>query len=615
MDVKEQNVQNVTESVASMDDVTLASEAIETADVVETPEFEDFGNMTEGELVEKAKELMKSNPESYASLRGKMDAIKYNFYKKLRAQNDEIKQKFIDEGGLPEDFKPAENPLDIELKAILQEYKDKRTAEFQRAEAEKQRNLEEKKRILDELKKLVENTEDDFGKKVPQFQKLQQEWKAVGVIPQSEVNSLWNAYQLCVENFYDNLKINNELRDYDFRKNLEQKVSLCEQAEALATEKEVIAAFRKLQALHEEWREIGPVSRENRESIWNRFKEASTVVNKRHHDYFDKLRANEVENLQKKTALCEQIEAIDLSAISTFKEWQEKSDAILLIQEEWKKIGFAPKKDNVAIYERFRATCDKFFKTKNEYFRSVKDQLSENLAKKIALCEKAEANMDSTDWKATSDLFVKLQQDWKKIGAVPKKQSEVVWKRFLAACDHFFAKKGEQFKSQRMEQEENLKKKKELVEKIKNIAIGSDHDAAFNELKSLIAEWNAVGHVPFKDKDKAYNAYKAAIDDKFDKLNVDKSNRRMDMFKANVQDMAEKGEQKLNSERKKLLRQYDALCADITNYENNIGFFSASSKSAESLIKDMANKIQKLKKERDMIVEKVKLLDEAAKKE
>lgn len=613
MDVKEQNVQNVTESVASMEEVSL--EAIETADVVETPEFEDFGNMTEGELVEKAKELMKSNPESYASLRGKMDAIKYNFYKKLRAQNDEIKQKFIDEGGLPEDFKPAENPLDIELKAILQEYKDKRTAEFQRAEAEKQRNLEEKKRILDELKKLVENTEDDFGKKVPQFQKLQQEWKAVGVIPQSEVNSLWNAYQLCVENFYDNLKINNELRDYDFRKNLEQKVSLCEQAEALATEKEVIAAFRKLQALHEEWREIGPVSRENRESIWNRFKEASTVVNKRHHDYFDKLRANEVENLQKKTALCEQIEAIDLSAISTFKEWQEKSDAILLIQEEWKKIGFAPKKDNVAIYERFRATCDKFFKTKNEYFRSVKDQLSENLAKKIALCEKAEANMDSTDWKATSDLFVKLQQDWKKIGAVPKKQSEVVWKRFLAACDHFFAKKGEQFKSQRMEQEENLKKKKELVEKIKNIAIGSDHDAAFNELKSLIAEWNAVGHVPFKDKDKAYNAYKAAIDDKFDKLNVDKSNRRMDMFKANVQDMAEKGEQKLNSERKKLLRQYDALCADITNYENNIGFFSASSKSAESLIKDMANKIQKLKKERDMIVEKVKLLDEAAKKE
>lgn len=613
MDVKEQNVQNVTESVASMEEVSL--EAIETADVVETPEYEDFGNMTEGELVEKAKDLMKSNPESYTSLRGKMDAIKYNFYKKLRAQNDEIKQKFIDEGGLPEDFKPAENPLDIELKAILQEYKDKRTAEFQRAEAEKQRNLEEKKRILDELKKLVENTEDDFGKKVPQFQKLQQEWKAVGVIPQSEVNSLWNAYQLYVENFYDNLKINNELRDYDFRKNLEQKVSLCEQAEALATEKEVIAAFRKLQALHEEWREIGPVSRENRESIWNRFKEASTVVNKRHHDYFDKLRANEVENLQKKTALCEQIEAIELSAISTFKEWQEKSDAILLIQEEWKKIGFAPKKDNVAIYERFRATCDKFFKTKNEYFRSVKDQLSENLAKKIALCEKAEANMDSTDWKATSDLFVKLQQDWKKIGAVPKKQSEVVWKRFLAACDHFFAKKGEQFKSQRMEQEENLKKKKELVEKIKNIAIGSDHDAAFNELKSLIAEWNAVGHVPFKDKDKAYNAYKAAIDDKFDKLNVDKSNRRMDMFKANVQDMAEKGEQKLNSERKKLLRQYDALCADITNYENNIGFFSASSKSAESLIKDMANKIQKLKKERDMIVEKVKLLDEAAKKE
>ncbi len=613
MDEKEQNVQNVTESVASMEEVSL--EAIETADVVETPEYEDFGNMTEGELVEKAKDLMKSNPESYTSLRGKMDAIKYNFYKKLRAKNDELKQRFVDEGGLPEDFKPAENPLDTELKAILQNYKEKRAAEFQRAEAEKLNNLAEKKRILEDLKRLLENTEEDFGKKVPQFQKLQQEWKSVGAVPQSEVNALWSAYQLCVENFYDNLKINNELRDYDFRKNLEQKVALCEQAEALADEKDVIAAFRKLQVLHEEWREIGPVSRENRESIWNRFKEASTIINKRHHDFFDKLRSNELENLQKKSALCEKIESIDLTAIHSFKEWQEQSANILAIQEEWKKIGFAPKKDNVAIYERFRATCDKFFKTKNEYFRSVKDQLSENLAKKIELCEKAEANMDNTDWKATSDLFVKLQQDWKKIGAVPKKQSDVVWKRFLAACDHFFAKKGEQFKSQRQEQDENLKQKKALVEKIKALVIGEDHEASFNELKSLIAEWNAVGHVPFKDKDKVYNAYKAAIDEKFEKLNVDKSNRRMDAFKANVQDMAQKGEQKLSAERKKLVRQYEALCADITNYENNIGFFSASSKNAESLIKDMANKIQKLKKERDMIVEKVKLLDKAAKKE
>ena len=614
MDVNEQNVKDVTERVDSVDEISTEQDAIESTIVGENPEFEDFGSMTEGELVEKAKELMKSNPESYSSLRSKMDAIKYNFYKKLRAKNEEMKQRFIDEGGLPEDFKPAENPLDTELKEILQNYKDKRTAEFQRAEAEKQNNLAEKKRILEELKQLLENDED-FGKKVPAFQKLQQDWKAVGPVPQSEVNSLWNAYQLCVESFYDNLKINNELRDYDFRKNLEMKVALCEQAEALADEKEVVSAFRKLQALHDEWREIGPVSRENREPIWNRFKEASTVINKRHHDYFEQLRSNEVENLAKKTALCEQIEAIDLSAINSFKEWQDKSNEILALQEEWKKIGFAPKKDNVAIYERFRASCDKFFKTKNEYFRNVKDQLSENLAKKIALCEKAEANKDSTDWKATSDLFVKLQQDWKKIGAVPKKQSEVVWKRFLAACDYFFAKKGEQFKSQRVEQDDNLKKKKEIIEKIKNIAIGDDHDASFNELKSLIAEWNAVGHVPFKDKDKIYNAYKAAIDDKFDKLNVDKSARQLDVFKENVKDMVGKGEQKIVSERKRLLRQYEALTADITTYENNIGFFSVSSKNAESLIKDMANKIQKLKRERETIVEKVRLLDEAAKKE
>lgn len=582
-------------------------------DVEMSVESADYSDCTEGELVEKMKGLLKSNPESYASIKGDVESIKQNFYRKLKAKNEELKSAFLADGGEETDFEPVPNPLEDELKELLAKYKEKRASELMRQENEKKENLESKRRLLGELKVLIdESNTEDFGKRIPVFQKIQQDWKAIGDVPASDSNALWREYQNCVESFYDNLKINKELRDYDFRKNLEAKNELCEQAEKLSSEEDVVVAFRKLQVLHEKWREIGPVSRENREEIWNRFKSASTIVHKRHHDYFDKLKETEIENLEKKKALCEKLESMDLSELSSYKAWQEKSDEIIELQNEWKKIGFAPKKDNVAIYERFRAACDEFFKQKNDFFKSTKKALVDNLTQKIALCEKAEALKDSVEWKSASDKLVLLQKEWKQIGAVPKKQSEIVWKRFISACDYFFERKEKEFKSQKNEQDENLAKKKEIIEQIKSLEIGEDSDAALVALKELTAKWNQIGFVPFKEKDKIYKVYKAAIDEKFDKLNLDRNARRMDVYKANLHDIANKGQQKLQSERKRLLRQYETLTSEIATYENNIGFFSGSSKKAEGMIKDMELKVSKLKSEREVVLEKIKMLEEAS---
>ncbi|MBP5456156.1 MAG: DUF349 domain-containing protein [Paludibacteraceae bacterium] len=573
---------------------------------------EDFSSLSLAELVSKAKSLTEGEVEEYAPLKANLDSIKHFFYKQLRINNEETKKKFLEEGGVEEDFKAPGEPLETELKSVLSAFREKRNAELQRIEKEKNDNLAAKNRILEGLKELLSNAED-FGKKIPAFQKLQQEWKEVGQVPASEVADLWKNYQLCVEQFYDNLKINNELREYDFKKNLESKTNLCEQAEALAEVADVVEAFKKLQALHDEWREVGPVSKENREPIWNRFKAASTVVNKRHHDYFDALREERLNNLAKKTALCEKVEAVDITTLSSYKDWQDQTDAIVEIQAEWKKIGFAPSKNNEAIYERFRAACDKFFNAKNEFYKDSKEKLAANLEKKIAFCEKAEALKDSEDWKGTTDKLVQLQKEWKTIGAVPKKHSDAVWKRFVAACDYFFERKNEQQKALKNDQEENLKKKKALIGQIKAIEIGDDHNEAYKTLKELIAEWNEVGHVPFRDKDKIYKEYKAAIDEKFDKLNLDQTARRMDVFKSNLEEMAEKGQQKLLGERKRLVRLYESLSSDIATAENNIGFFSVNSKGAVGLIKEMERKIEKLKEERKLVLEKIKMLEDTVK--
>ena len=582
-------------------------------DVEMSVESADYSDCTEGELVEKMKGLLKSNLESYVSIKGDVESIKQNFYRKLKAKNEELKSVFLADGGEEADFEPVPNPLEDELKELLAKYKEKRASELLRQENQKKENLESKRHLLEELKVLVdESNTEDFGKRIPIFQKIQQDWKAIGDVPASDSNALWREYQNYVESFYDNLKINKELRDYDFRKNLEAKSELCEQAEKLASDEDVVVAFRKLQVLHEKWREIGPVSRENREEIWNRFKSASTIVHKKHHDYFDKLKETEIENFEKKKSLCEKLESMDLSELTSYKAWQEKSDEIIELQNEWKKIGFAPKKDNVAIYERFRAACDEFFKQKNDFFKSTKKALVDNLTRKIALCEKAEALKDSVEWKSASDKLVLLQKEWKQIGAVPKKQSEIVWKRFISACDYFFERKEKEFKSQKSEQDENLAKKKEIIEQIKSLEIGTDSEAALVALKELTAKWNQIGFVPFKEKDKIYKVYKSAIDEKFDKLNLDRTARRMDVYKANLQDIANKGQQKLQSERKRLLRQYETLTSEIATYENNIGFFSGSSKKAEGMIKDMEMKVSKLKNEREVVLEKIKMLEEAS---
>ncbi len=601
---------------------SVQSPALDNANDGQNPEMEsseesqeeriDYSGYTDGELVEAAKELMKSNPESYASIKDRMESIKRVFYKNIKTKVEELLKKFIEDGGKRENFAAPANPLEEELRELMNKFKEKRAAELLRSENEKKENLEQKNRILDDMKALLES-EEDFSAKMPKFKKLQQEWKEVGNVPAAESNSLWKTYQLYNENFYDNLKINNELRDYDFRKNLEQKIALCEQAEKLADVKDVVTAARKLQSLHDEWRIIGPVSRENREEIWTRFKDASTVINKRHHDYFEQLRSSEMENLEKKKVLCERMESIDLTAITTYKEWQEKTDEVLAIQAEWKTIGFAPKKDNTSIFERFRAACDSFFKAKNLYFKNTKEQNVSNLNKKIALCEKAEALMNSEDWKKTTDTLVQLQKEWKTIGAVPKKQSEAVWKRFVTACDTFFNRKNEQLSGERAEQDANLEKKKAVLEKIKSLELSGDSDKDYSSLKELISEWSAIGYVPFKEKDKLHKAYKSAIDEKFAKIDVDHAARKVDAFKLSLQDMPEKEQQKMVSdERRRLVRKYDAVNSEIATYENNMGFFS-NSKNASSMLREVENKVERLKKDRDMLLEQIKKLDEASK--
>jgi hypothetical protein len=595
---------NVEQELNEMSDSDL-EEIVSEEDVV------NYSDMTDGQLVEEAKGLMRSNPQSYASLKSRMDAIKHTFYKRLNAKNEELFQKFIEEGGKKEDFTAPVNPLEEELREELQRYKEKRASEITRLENERKANLAAKQKVLEDMKALLVSDED-FSAVVPKFKALQQAWKEIGVVPASELNTLWKSYQHCNESFYDSVKINNELRDYDFRKNLEMKTALCEQAEALADAKDIVAAFRKLQALHEEWKEIGPVAKDVREEVWNRFKNASTVINKRHHEHFDQLRASEMENLEKKKAICETLESIDLTSFDSYKEWQDKTEEVLKLQADWKSIGFAPKKDNVAIFERFRSACDNFFKAKNVYFKSTKEQLVANLNKKIELCEKAEALKDSEDWKKTTDVLVQLQKEWKTVGAVPKKHSETLWKRFVTACDEFFNRKNNELSGQRKEQDENLAKKKEIIEKIKTLAIGDDSEKSYNELKSLIAEWNAVGHVPFKDKDKVYKKYKEAIDRQFDKLKVEHASRKFEAFKSNMKDMSDKEKkQVLFDERRRLLRKYETLNSEISTYERNMSFF-ASSKNANSLIKEYEAKVAKLKSERDLVFKQIRKIEAEA---
>ena len=518
-----------------------------------------------------------------------VDYLKTAFYKLHIAEREANYKEFIEGGGNPDNFQILPDELEEAFKAEMGVIKEKRAKLLQELEEEKERNLQRKLEIIDKIKQMGTSPED-AGKSYPEFKALQQEWKDIKSVPASKANELWRNYQLYVEQFYDMFKLNIEAREYDFKKNLEIKTHLCEAAEKLADETDVISAFHQLQKLHQEYRETGPVAKELREQMWARFKAASTVINKRHQQHFDDLRAKEEDNLVRKTALCEKVEAIAAEENKGSGDWERHTQQIMDIQTEWKTIGFAPQKMNVKIFERFRAACDDFFGRKAQFFRELKDTFKANADKKRALIEKARAMQDSTDWKSTSDKYIALQKEWKTIGTVPKKQGDQLWEEFLAACNHFFEARNAATSGQRNEEHLNLTHKREIIEKLKALLDTDDADAANETLQKLAEEYKAIGHVPFKDKDKVYDEYHSVIDSLRDKFGILPGKARKQGGKQR------RGESTLD-ERSRLMRQYDSLKSEIQTYENNIGFLSVSSKKGNKLIDDMNRKVEKLKAE------------------
>lgn len=606
----------VTPEVAATEAVEPKEEAV--AEVVSeekekqvVPESKsiDLQALSREELVAHLKQLLTQEIEA---IKDEVEHVKLLFYKKLKADNEENKKVFLESGGEEHDYKPVKDGLDEELKTLLNEYKTKKAALIAKTEADKENNLIQKQHILERMKVLVESN-DDVSSHINEFRELQKKWKIIGQVPQEHVNELWKSYAACQESFWDLIKINNELREYDFKKNLELKTAICEAAERLDEESDVISAFHQLQKLHDEWRETGPVAREFREDIWNRFKAASAVINRKHQGHFDEIRKIEEDNLVAKTALCEKIEAYDFASLNSYKVWDEATKTIMGWQEEWRTIGFAPRKSNHKIFDRYRAACDAFFNAKAEFYKASKNVLSENLEKKKALCEQAEMLKDSTDWKETAETLIRLQKEWKTIGPVAKKYSDEVWKRFISACDYFFEQKQKNSSGQRTEELENLTKKKELIAKINELDTAEDKTPAevLTTLREYIAMWNEIGHVPFRDKDKIYKEYRSAVDKMFEKLNVDANQRRLDTFKTNLKDMSTKGENKLLREREKLMRAYEHLKSEIATYENNIGFLTSTNKKGSGLIKEMERKIEALKEEAALIEQKITLIEES----
>jgi hypothetical protein len=582
----------------------------ETLYIADTQDFE-IGNLGKAQLVEKLAETIKE--EISEKVKNKVDALKQAFYKLKKIETDKLRKDADSAEESPEEEAQVEIDEDEQkLKELLTIFREKKSSLIAQTEKIKENNLALKKEIIEKLKNLIDSKED-FYKVYNEFRKLQQRWKEIKQVPQIAINDLWKDYQHYSEKFYDLLKINNEMRDYDFKKNLEMKQVLCESVEKLENEKDVISAFYQLQKLHQEWREIGPVAKELREEVWSRFKKASSVINKRHQEHFESLRALEQRNLVEKTALCEEVESINYAGLTSFKEWSAQNKHIIELQDKWKTVGFAPKKHNVKIFERFRTACDTFFKRKSEFYEEIKETMDVNLEKKKALCEKAEALKESEDWKETSSQLIDLQKEWRTIGPVSRKFSDALWKRFIGACDYFFERKNKYFSSQKSEETTNLKEKKEIIEKIKAIDVNLPASEAVAIIRDLITEWNKVGFVPFREKDKIYKEYRAEVDKHFDRLKIDESERRLQSFKSNMSEISSSGEKsknKLLNEREKLMRTYDRLKSDIQVYENNIGFLSVSSKGGGGLVKEMNRKIESLKEELNLIVKKIDVIDE-----
>lgn len=584
-----------------------------TTDTTETGEFVSESSeaaalkkvyKSKSEIIERVKEIAHSDEHPQ---KGEIDYLKTIFYKLHFAEREADMKAYLEGGGDPANYKVLPDEDEEVFKAEMGVIKEKRAKLFLEQEKKKQENLKKKLDIIEKIKAMVTSPEE-ANKSYQDFKKLQQEWKEIKLVPAEKANELWRNYQLYVEQYYDLLKLNSEAREYDFKKNLEIKTKICEAAEKLGTEEDVISAFHQLQKLHQEFRETGPVAKELREEVWARFKAASTIINKRHQQHFESLRAKEEDNLTKKTALCEKIEEIAKEEIKTAGEWEKKTKDIIAIQAEWKTIGFAPQKMNVKIFERFRAACDDFFSKKAEFFKNMKQQFAENADKKRALIEQAKALQDSTEWKSTSDKLIALQKEWKTIGMVPKKLGDKLWNEFLTACNHFFEARNSANAGTRNEERTNLEKKRGIIEQLKALAENAG-DNIQDKVRELIDEYNAVGHVPFKEKDKLYKEYHDILDKLYKELNISTARRRLDKFKNNLKNVAEKGADALDNERARLMRRYEAIKQEVQTYENNLGFLNASSKKGNSLIDEMNRKVQKLKDDMNLVREKIKAID------
>nr|WP_319266657.1 DUF349 domain-containing protein [uncultured Draconibacterium sp.] len=569
----------------------------------------DYSNHSQVELVNALRDILEEDND--INLRDEIEAIKAVFYKNLNESLEEEKKKFIADGGAEEEFKPEEDPYERDIKDLLKKYRHIRIEHNKQLEAEKEENLQKKYDVIEKIKGLI-NNEESINKTFNEFRDLQREWREIGLVPQSKMKNLWDTYHFHVENFYDYIKINQELRDLDLKKNLEAKIKLCERAEELLVEESsILKAFNTLQKYHEQWREIGPVPREQKDDLWERFKTATTKINKKHQEFFENRKVEQKKNLEAKTALCEKAEEIITEEISNHKEWDEKSKQLVELQKVWRTIGFAPRKDNNKIYDRFRTACDAFFNAKRAFYAKNKEEQQNNLQLKTDLCVQAESLKDSTDWKKTTQDFINIQKKWKEIGAVPRKHSDALWKRFRAACDFFFDKKSEHFSDVDTEQVDNLKAKEDLITEVKNFKPVKNTEENLESLKAFQRRWTEIGHVPFKKKDEIKVQFRDAINKLFDDLNLDDEKRNLLKFRNKMSSFSEssRGQNKMRMERDKYMNKMKQLENDLVLLDNNIGFF-AKSKNAESLIEDVKKKIEVTKQKIELLKDKIRVIDE-----
>ena len=585
------------------------SENAEDISEVENIEI-DYNSLEREELVSELSKLIDTKPIN--DIRKEVEAIKACFYKQQKTLNEEKRKQFLDEGGNIEDFSPIEDPIEENLKDLFKRYRRLKAEHNRHLEKDKEENLKKKYEVIDELKVLV-TKDESIGDTFKEFKELQNRWKEIGQVPQQKLKDLWNTYHHHVEKFYDFININKELRDLDLKKNLETKTDLCLRAEKLNEEKSIVTAFKTLQKYHAQWREIGPVPNEERESVWERFKEATRIINKKHQDYFKNIKEDQKNNLERKEKLCEKVEQIVTEELDQHKDWSEKTEIIIELQKEWRTIGFAPKKDNNKIYSRFRNACDNFFGKKREFYAQNKELQDENLQKKVVLCEKAEAIQDSTDWKKTTKDLIDLQKEWKSVGPVTRKHSEKIWKRFRAACDKFFDNKSEYYSNIEGEYGDNLKLKKELIEKVRNFQFVDEPTQNFEALKKLHEEFNEIGFVPYKEKDKIQNEFRDELNKQFDKLKVGESERKLLKFQTRLETLhnSPKSTSKIRYERDKIFNKIKKLENDISLWENNMGFFSAGSKQAKDMLKEYQIKIDEAKRDIKILEEKVRMIDKA----